>query len=54
MNLLNADDGNIRSPLLKLFATKKTVDEQIIEIYDDDMPNLSGRGHEDVFFDCDL
>lgn len=31
--LLNVDEGNIKSVLLRLFETKRTVDEQIISIY---------------------
>ena len=50
MSLLNADEGNVKSPLLKLFATKRTIDEHIIEICDNDIDESS---HDDIFFDCE-
>src|ERR1700744_255287 len=39
-NLLNADTGNITSPLLKLFLVERTVDDDIIDLTED-TPNES-------------
>lgn len=49
-NLLNADNGNVTSPLLSLFATKRTYDRDIIDLCDD-TPNMS-TSEEDELFDC--
>lgn len=48
-NLLNVDDGNIKSPLLNLFLLKRKVDERIIDLTDD-TPNSS---ISDIYYDCD-
>lgn len=48
-NLLNADDGNIKSPLLELFVLKRRVAENVIEITEDS-PNSSTN---ESFYDCE-
>lgn len=48
-NLLNIDDGNISSPLLKLFQVERIVDENIIEILDD----TANSSIDEVFYDCE-
>lgn len=49
-NLLNADDGNITSPLLHIFTIERTTSEDIIDLTED-TPNTTGEGEE--FFDCE-
>lgn len=48
-NLLNIDDGNMRSPLLNLFSVEKKIDERIIDLTED-TPNLS---MEETFYECE-
>lgn len=47
-NLLNVDNGNIKSALLDLFVLKRRVDENIIDLIED-TPNSSAS---DIFYDC--
>lgn len=48
-NLLNVDDGNIKSPLLNLFVVKRKVDERVIDLTED-TPNTSMN---ETFYDCE-
>lgn len=48
-NLLNEDEGNVTSSLLKLFTIEIIYDENIIDLTED-TPNISG---DDEFFDCE-
>lgn len=47
-HLLNADHGNIKSPLLNLFTLKRTYDGNVIDLTED-TPNVS---FNEEFFDC--
>lgn len=51
LHLLNEDNGNIKSPLLSLFATKRVIDENVIDLTDDTF-HLSVNDDE-IFFDCE-
>lgn len=48
-NLLNMNDGDIQSPLLRLFLVKRKYDERPIDLIDD-QPSSSG---EESFYDCE-
>ena len=49
-NLLNGDDGNIISPILKLFDVRRKIDERIIDLTAD----LSNdEGVSEIYFDCE-
>ncbi len=48
-NLLNVDDGNVKSPLLNLFLIEKKVDESIIDL-SNDTPDTS---LSETFYDCE-
>lgn len=49
-NLLNVDDGNVKSPLLKLFLVKLSIDDNVIDLTED-TPNSSFN--ETVFYECE-
>lgn len=49
MTLMNADDGNVNSRLLKLFATKRTVDQNIIDLTNETL----NESINEEFFDCE-
>ncbi len=49
-NLLNVDDGNVKSPILKLFLVKRKVEEDIIDLTDD---TLNSSLNDTVFFECE-
>jgi hypothetical protein len=44
-NLLNSDDGPVRSSILKFFLTERKVDQNFIDLTDQ-------TDDEDEFFDC--
>jgi len=48
-NLLNVDDGNIKSPLLRIFLVERKTDERVIDLTED-TPNSSIN---EPFFDCE-
>lgn len=45
-NLLNVDEGNIKSPLLNLFVLERRIDERVIDLTED-TPDTS---IDDFFF----
>lgn len=47
-SLLNIDEGNVVSPLLKLFTVPRVIDKNVIELIDD-TPDTS----TDEFYDCE-
>lgn len=48
-NLLNVDDGNIKSPILELFIIERIVDERVIDLTDE-TPDSSMN---ETFYECD-
>lgn len=48
-NLLNVDDGNVRSSLLNLFLLKRKKDKRFIDLTDDTLDS----DIDESFYDCE-
>lgn len=53
-NLLNVDDGNVKSPLLNIFRIERRIDENVIDLTNDTADVYANDESMDVsFYDCE-